>query len=418
MPTAQTDQPLQQFSRDQSAQSLGLASARAELRSQSAKRLVHVMQLTDSLAAGGAERVAVNLANALPQDSFRTTLCTTRREGPLAELVRPHVGRLNLQRTSRFDLRALARLKRTIDSQRVDILHAHSSSLLVANLAVLGRRRPRVLWHDHFGRFQVESRSEWTFRLLTARAAGVIAVSQPLAQWSRERLGVPADRVWYLPNFPDIDQDARVPDNLPGNPGMRIVCVANLRPEKDHLTLVEAMRLVNQQVPDAHLLLVGSQSDSAQTEAVRTAIATHALGQRIHLLGSRRDVAGVLRGCDVGVLSSASEGLPLSLLEYGMAGLASVATDVGQCSEVLDAGRAGVVAPSRSPEALAAGMLGLLQSSQLRQQMARAFHERVVRLYSSERSLQDLAVIYDTVLADHSRGALKPAARQTAKDQR
>ncbi|MGN6134525.1 MAG: hypothetical protein ACTHOU_08490, partial [Aureliella sp.] len=61
MPTAQTDQPLQQFSRAQSAQSLGLASDRAELRSPPAKRIVHVMQLTDSLAAGGAERVAVNL---------------------------------------------------------------------------------------------------------------------------------------------------------------------------------------------------------------------------------------------------------------------------------------------------------------------------------------------------------------------
>jgi len=68
------------------------------------------MHLVDTLEIGGAERVAVNLVNRLPRDQFDLTLCSTRREGPLAEQVAGDVGRLRLQRSHRFDRAAVRRL--------------------------------------------------------------------------------------------------------------------------------------------------------------------------------------------------------------------------------------------------------------------------------------------------------------------
>ena len=50
---------------------------------------IAVMQVCDTLAAGGQERVALNIANLLPGDRYRSHLCTTRADGPLADAVAP-----------------------------------------------------------------------------------------------------------------------------------------------------------------------------------------------------------------------------------------------------------------------------------------------------------------------------------------
>jgi glycosyltransferase involved in cell wall biosynthesis len=108
--------------------------------------------------------------------------------------------------------------------------------------------------------------------------------------------------------------------NLPGSRGSRIICLANFRPEKDHFTLVRAMALVVNKVPEAQLLLAGKTNDESYKQAVQREIADRRLESNISVLGERHDVAEILKACDVGVLSSASEGLPMSLLEYGAAG--------------------------------------------------------------------------------------------------
>src|SRR5450755_4697314 len=71
---------------------------------------IAVMHVVDALRIGGAERVAINLANLLPQDDYDAYLCTTRDEGPLANLVAPHVKSLSLRRRSTLDLSAVLAL--------------------------------------------------------------------------------------------------------------------------------------------------------------------------------------------------------------------------------------------------------------------------------------------------------------------
>ena len=102
--------------------------------------------------------------------------------------------------------------------------------------------------------------------------------------------------------------------SLPGRCGRRIVCVGNVRPEKDHVSLVRALALVVDEVPDAHLLIVGSdRNHSRYVKAVRDEISRHGLEKHVTLIGARDDVPRILHACDIGVLSSISEGLPLAL---------------------------------------------------------------------------------------------------------
>jgi glycosyltransferase involved in cell wall biosynthesis len=365
------------------------------------------MQMIDTLHAGGAERVAVNMANALPREQYEPYLCVTRQGSmALTELVEPDVGLLHLKRRKRFDWEAVQRLVQFNQAQQIDLLHAHGSSIFIAALSALFPPHPRIVWHDHFGRYAVEERPRWIYAPVVRQARAVIAVNQPLAEWSRRRLGVPAERVSYVPNFVAEPQPAAQLPDLPGQAGQRIVVVANLRKEKDHPTLLRAMARVVELVPTAHLLVVGPAADEAYLTTLRGIISEHGLEQHVSLLGQRMDTAAILQASDIGVLSSVSEGLPLALIEYGMAGLAAVATEVGQCPEVLDNGRVGLIVPPREPEQLARALAMLLRSPELRSFYGQQFREHTREHYSARRTIERVCQIYRAALAG-TRGADK-----------
>jgi len=375
---------------------------------------IGVMQIVDTLDTGGAERVAVNIANYLPRDRYTPYLCTTRRDGELEGSLPSDVGRLRLKRRNRFDIAAGHRLVNFIKANDIRILHAHGASLFLSGIASVFVPGVRLIWHDHFGRCGTEERPAWLYRIASMRTNGVIAVNTLLADWSRSRLSFPAGRVWYVPNFVSAEQDGEAP-GLPGTPGKRIVCVANFRPQKDHLTLIRAFALVVRQVADAHLLLVGPTVETPHLRAIRDEVASLGLAQNVIFLGQRTDVSAILRGCDMGVLSSTSEGLPLSLLEYGVAGLAAVATRVGQCSEVLDEGRAGLLVSHSSPVELAEAIVSVLSSREKRLALGKRLRERIERSYSAESTMQQICAAYDVVLGYAAPVASRISAPSAAK---
>jgi glycosyltransferase involved in cell wall biosynthesis len=359
---------------------------------------VSVMHLIDSLNAGGAERMAVNIVNLLPRSQYRAHLCTTRSEGPLAVLINEDVGRCSLNRKHRFDWRALKSLTRYIAEHNVKILHAHGTALFIAGIASRFPPYPAVVWHDHWGRNELESRPAWLYRIAAKRTQAIIAVNQNLVRWSRDQLGIGEGRVSFISNFVCDSSLNGEPLELPGRPAERIVCVANFRPQKDLLTLINAMSLVVRESPSAHLLLVGDPSDKTYVELIRKRVGEQNLSQNVSFMGQRNDVASILRACDIGVLSSASEGLPLSLIEYGWAKLPTVATRVGECAELLDDGRAGIVVSPGAADELANGILLLLRSPERRTGFGESFFQFVKLNYNATNAISKICRIYESIL--------------------
>jgi glycosyltransferase involved in cell wall biosynthesis len=155
------------------------------------------------------------------------------------------------------------------------------------------------------------------------------------------------------------------------------------------------MELVAREVPTASLLLVGSERDEGYATSLRKEISARGLARNVSFLGARPGVAGILEQCDIGVLSSTSEGLPLALIEYGAARLAAVATDVGQCREVLDNGCAGCLVPPGAPDKLGAALLSLLRSPELRAELALKLQKRVGTHYTEQRVLEKICRLYE-----------------------
>lgn len=360
-----------------------------------------VMQVIDTLVAAGAERVAVNIANLLPRDHYRSYLCTTREEGPLVHAIASDVGRLKLERKATLDVAAIARLVKFIQANDIGVLHAHSSALFIARAAACFKPFPKVVWHAHYGRY-VEDRRPVMYRLATRGIAGVITVNQELAHWCTSKLRISRAPVCYIKNpVCDEQNSEEVSPELPGSPGARIICVANFRPEKDHPTLLRAMVRVVRAVPEAHLMIAGKCNDAAYLDNVRNQIVELGLDKHVTILGERHDVPAILRNCDVGVLSSVSEGLPMSLLEYGMAGLPTVATEAGQCAEVLNYGVAGILIPPGEADRLADGLTSLLQRPEMRAVLGRRFQSFVQRKFSSDRIIGQVCDMYEAITPRH-----------------
>ena len=378
------------------------------------EKRIAVMHLVDTLRVGGVERVAVSLANLLPRAGYRTHLCTTRAEGPFEALVSSNVGRLRLARRSRFDIGAVRRLIRYVAEHEIRILHAHGSTLFLARLAACFPPYPAVIWHDHYGRHAFNDRPVWLYRAATRGIAGVIAVNHPLADWSRHSLGVPGERVWYIPNLVEKTAATGAMPALPGVAGKRIVCLANLRPQKDHFNLLTAMTLVRAHDPEAHLLLAGDFSDWDYKEKVVARIQALDLTQHVSYLGRSENVTALLGASDIAVLSSRSEGLPVALLEYGLAGLPAVVTDVGQCAEVLEQGAAGLLVPAAQPEALAGALVRLLRAPSERARFGHRLRTRVESRYGADSILDEIGAVYARVLTSNDSSATRMEVSECA----
>ena len=294
---------------------------------------MRVLQLIDSLEAGGAERVAVNMANGLAKKNDASFLCTTRSEGLLKSSINTEVGYLNLKRTKTLDFKALKHLKHFIKSQDIDIIHAHSTSIYTAVLVILLGVKVKLVWHDHYGKSEfLEQRPSLALKFCSFFIAHVFAVNDKLVTWSKQTLGL--KNVTYLANFVTFsNQEART--HLKGEAGFRIVCLANLRAQKDHETLINAFELLIKEHPKYTLHLIGKDFNDDYSNQIKHLIRKLHLNDKVFIYGSCTDTFEVLKQADIGILSSKSEGLPLSLLEYGLMGLPVVCTNVGDCNKVI-----------------------------------------------------------------------------------
>jgi len=354
-----------------------------------------VLQLIDSLEPGGAERVCVNFANALHRAGIGSFLCATRRGGPLRHGIDPAVGVLILHKRSVFDPAALLRLVRFVRRYGITIIHAHSTSYATALLckALTG---VKVVWHDHNGaRRLVRGRAALALKSASRLFDAAVAANRELEAWSRENLHVDQGKIAYIRNFATLEEDTSEPA-LPGTERTRLICVANLRAQKDHMTLLNAFAAFHSRFPQWHLLLVGRDDGDAYSKTVHRAAAEKGLQPYIHFLGGRSDIPVLLRRSTVGVLSSASEGLPVALLEYGLAGLPVVCTDVGECGEAV--GGCGYTVPPGDAAAFSVALEHLAADEGARRSFAVRFHERVREQYGEKATTEKLLNLYRSVM--------------------
>lgn len=337
---------------------------------------MRVLQLIDSLEVGGAERMAVNYANALSNRIEFSGVVATRKQGALRSRIDKNVFFKCLNKRFTFDLISIFRLRSICKINQIEWIHAHGTSYFTAFLLKLTYPKIKIIWHEHAGarseKISIHNIILWG---LSRAFCGIIVVNHNLENWCKNKLGF--DRVVYLPNFTVLNKEESKVTFLKGSEEKRIVCLANLRHPKNHKLLVEVAILLSESDPDWTFHFVGNDLQDNYSNQLKEMIAENNLEEHVFLYGVCEDIDHILKQCSIGVLASTSEGLPVALLEYGLHKKAVVATDVGEIPLIVHDGVNGLVVQSNSPALFHQALLQLTNNSHLRRKFGESLGEEI-----------------------------------------
>ena len=344
---------------------------------------MRILQIIDSLEAGGAERMAVNYANALAGSIEFSGLVATRKEGPLVNQVNKEVAYLFLNKRSALDLKALFQLRQFVLRNKVQVVHAHSTSVFFSFLLKLSRPSIKLIWHDHYGDSEfLDKRPLLMLKMMLPFFNGIVTVNQKLKLWAEEQLHF--ENVIYLPNFPSIEKAVLRQTVLKGIQGKRILCLANLRVQKNHFLLLEVAKRIKLSHPEWTFHLVGKDFKDDYFKQIKKLIVEFELDSTIFLYGSRQDVQNILEQATIGILTSQSEGLPVALLEYGKQKKAVVVTNVGEIPLLIHNGLNGLLVNSGDAVSFYNALLQLMENEALQNSLGTALLQTILEQYSDE----------------------------------
>jgi glycosyltransferase involved in cell wall biosynthesis len=370
-----------------------------------------VVQYTDSNGFGGAEQVMLQLLGGLDRDRWRPVLLHHGKPalarlvaGARALGVETHIA----PRVSRpRHLSRMPGLLRAIRGTEATVFHAHLPAPLTGKYGLLAAamsRVPAIVATAHLvDDVPVSLRATLSQRLATTCVDRYVAVSGGAARRMRMRLRIPADRIQVIRNGIDVESfgrqaDPRLKATLAGEGGRPVVLtVGRLDAQKGHTHLLAAAV----HLPGVALVLAGEGRERGDLERQAQALG---IADRVRFLGHRDDVPDLLSVCDVFVLPSLYEGLPLAALEAMAAAKPVVATAIEGTDEAVVQGETGLLVPPGQPQELAAAIRLLLGDATLATRMGQAGRQRARREFSIGRMIDEISRTYDGLL-DRSKNA-------------
>jgi L-malate glycosyltransferase len=359
-----------------------------------------VLLIGDTLNFGGTEGQFVEVACGLDRSRWDLDVACMRAEGPLrprleAVGVKPWTCGRGSFKSPRFAL-AIRALACHLRARQVRIVHCfdfYSNVLgvlagrvagvpaIIASQRDLGNLRP---WHQQ----RIHAAM---LRLASHVLVNSEATAERLARTHAARSG----RLSVIRNGVDLSRFGPADSRTASDQAITIGTLANLRPEKGLLQLVEAAALVKPQAPEARFAVWG---EGPLREALETRIRELGLTDMVVLHGSTRRPEEALRRCDVFVLPSLSEACSNVLLEAMATGLPVVTTRIGGNPGLIEDGRSGLLVPAGEPKPLAAAIVKLLGSRGLAAELGAAARARALAEFGMGRMIEHMESLYRRAL--------------------
>lgn len=359
------------------------------------KTSLKILQLIDTLDTGGAERMAVNMANTLFEQGISNILVVSRSNGTLHQLVKNQSSLRLLEKRNTLDFKAFKKLISILDEFKPDIMHVHGTSVYWGVGVKLLRPRVKLIWHDHLGIsddvIQNNPRKELTW--MGSKIDFILTANESTKSYWQQKKLVKEERIAYIANFPSL---LAFEKNKPSV--FTFLHLANFRSEKGQMILLKAAGILHKKGIDFRVRMVGKEVDIAWKNQVLELRKELGLEKKVSVEGSVYDVSKLLSEVHAGIVASDREGLPVALLEYGLADLPVISTQVGQCPEVLSKGEFGRLVLPQDPDSLAIEMHLFIQNPIDASALGEAFGKHVLRNYGSTQFLSGYMKIVDELL--------------------
>lgn len=311
------------------------------------------------------------------------------------------------------DIRAFFQILKILFYFKPDILHASSPKAAgLGGLAFLiykfltFRFNAKSIYTIHGWVFN-EPRPRWQ-RFILRNASRLICFFYNrvivLAQSEYEI----AKRLWILPTHKMIvihngidpasisflsKKEVRRVLDIPGD-CIAIGTVGELTKNKGYTYFIDAIKLLQATNYKLQAILIAW---GEEYNNLKLKIENLKLDDKVFLLTDISPASPYIKAFDIFVLSSLKEGLPYTLLEAGLAKLPVIATNVGGNPDIIENEETGLLVPQANPEALAEAIERLLNDVNLRQELAKNLHEKILSDFSQKEMLQKTFALYEEV---------------------
>lgn len=287
--------------------------------------------------------------------------------------------------------------------------HFYGSSVLISEHGIYTREREEELikaqwvqgiykdiWIEQFKKMS----------LLTYQKADIVTCLYQHARSLQIDLGCPENKIMVTPNG---IQTATL-ENLAQKTGeeldwINIGAVLRVTPIKDVKSMIQAFAFAKKKVSNLKLWIMGP-ADEDPEYAQECFDLVESLGVADVIFTGRIQVKDYLGKMDYTILTSISEGQPLTILESYAAHKPVIATDVGNCRELIFGnddgfGPAGILTHIMNLEEIAEAMVELAENEEQRLQMGEAGYQRVMAFYRIEQMKEVYGDIYKSFAKEH-----------------
>lgn len=368
-----------------------------------------VLQALTSGGTGGTERMVSSLVERLDRSRVESVVSVLDNEGLTTDDLRAKGVTTHVLGGRGSYVGAVRRLAKLATEQHIDTIHAYGFRMsLVARAALpLMPKRPTVI-HGirglHLGDWPDATSPATRLALRLERAGSrwvdLYVANSPAAIRFLTSAGLPEERFRLIPN--GVDLSYWTPRETPrASRGPLFVSIANFRPVKRLDLIVAAASVLRDRHPEARMLLVGDGPLRSALEAQVAALGVQHVVTFAGALGPDR-VRELLRDAAGCLLTSAWEGMPVSLLEAMACGCPVIGTAVPGIRDVVDHEDTGLLCPPDA-EAIAAACGRLLDAPETADQLRTRARARVAGRYSVERMVADHEALYATMAREGSR---------------
>ncbi|KAI9134457.1 glycosyltransferase [Acaryochloris sp. CCMEE 5410] len=370
--------------------------------------MVNILFVADKLALGNATIHGVTqlfswwIPNFDPE-KYQITLCTFREKDKAGEYLEDCGIKVIYFNRSKFSPAIFFDLIQTIKSHNIDILHLHGyGAWTYGRVASMLTRIPAVV-HEHMVDEDMPPYFQFLDYLLSRWTERGIAISDAVAKFMEASRHVPSHLIDVIPNGVPLEKFREIEPHTNNswkdqfsisNKHHLVGIVGRLHPIKGHKFFLDAASIVLKSYPNVSFLIVGDGDLRTELQEQAQSLG---IADSVIFTGFRSDAFSIISEMDILVISSLSEGGPLTLFEAMAAGTAVIATNVIGLSHFVKPGESGYLIPSKDAEALANKILELLLDPELCNKMGHNA-KAIISQHDNNRTVRLIEKCYEAVL--------------------
>ncbi len=284
----------------------------------------------------------------------------------------------------------MMRLRRYVKDNNIEICHTHLAYGIVFSTLL---KIPVVYTHHNITRRW----GKYTYKVFNKLVDEYVGISEICATALEEYTGKKVSTIFNAVSLDKFKGYSR-PRVFDKSCIINIAMIGTLQPQKDYPNILEALTLLDQKVRDQISISIAGEGEKEYKAELMDNVKNNYLQDIVNFIGVTNDIPQFLYDADLFIMSSAWEGLPISLTEAAISGLPCIVTNVGGCSEVIVRSNNGLIIEPHDSQALANAITKVVTNKSTMEQWSRNAIENIEK-YSIEKAVDSHISLYYSLLS-------------------